>query len=250
MDNDIQALKGPVFTVYLKTDPTNENWKIRLKNGLKRTEHFVESAQPENKQLFSKLKRKAEVLVKDNQRNLKRGLICFVTEETTLLYLLQVTVENEFRWEDKPATDQLDTLIDKYPKSGVVLVQNEQVSILDTYLGELTDEAHYEFDLDSKHWTQYKGLAHGSIISSSANHRDQYDQRVKENQARWFKSLIPIINKHINSGKWDGIYLTGATELTKIMEEELNRKINGVVNNNYSGKTSTQIVNNVFSALD
>lgn len=248
--NDLLSLKGPVFTIYLKTDPANENWKIRLKNGLKRIEHFVNSSQPENVKLFSKLRKKVDLLMKDNQRNFKQGLICFVTEEDTLFYLLQVPVENEFRWEDEPATDQLDKIIEKHPKSGILLLQKEHVSILETNLGELTGETHYELDLSQENWKQYKGLAYGSIISSSANHRDKFNRRVRENQARWFKNLIPTINKHIKRGEWKGVYLTGATELTNIMEDELNRRILGVVNSDYSGRTSHEIVNKVFNSLE
>src|SRR5699024_3093714 len=105
----------------------------------------------------------------------------------------QLPVENEFHWEPRPITDQLEELIEIYPRCGVILLQKEHVSIFDTNLGELTDESHYEFDVDHEDWKQYKGLAYGDVISSGASHRDKFNRRMRENQARWFKNLVPTI---------------------------------------------------------
>src|SRR5699024_12312119 len=63
-------------------------------------------------------------------------------------------------------------------------------------LGELVDETHFEFDIESRHWKQYKGVAFGNIYSSSANHREKFNRRKRENQKRWFKQLIPLIEQH------------------------------------------------------
>src|SRR5699024_12473396 len=79
---------------------------------------------------------------------------------------------NQFDWSNKAVTDQWEELTKAYPSSGVILLQRDKVSLLDTQLGDLTGETYFEFNLENEDWTRYKGLAYGGITSSSANHRD------------------------------------------------------------------------------
>lgn len=246
INKDILELEGPVLTAYLKTDPTNENWKIRLKNNLKRTGHYVESSQAENVKLYDSIAKKVNQAIMERSRELKQGVVCFANEEKVLLYVLQVTVENQFDWEDKPVTNQWDELTKSYPKSGVVLVQRDKVSLLDTQLGELTGETHYEFNLDDEDWTQYKGVSFGNMDASRANHKERYDKRVKVNEERWLKTLIPRLEKHMKVNNWSGVYLAGPADLTQLMEEKLNKKIYKTVTSNYAGKSATEVLSRII----
>src|SRR5690625_174177 len=74
INNDILNLDGPVLSVYLKTDPTNENWKIRLKNNLKRTEHFVKSSQSDNINIYNEISKKVNQAIRDRAHELKHGV--------------------------------------------------------------------------------------------------------------------------------------------------------------------------------
>lgn len=247
INQDIHNLKGPVLSVYLKTEPADESWKIRLKNNLKRTGHYVKSSQPENVKLYEKISKKVDQAIRDRAHELKYGAVCFANEDDVLLYVLQVPVENQFDWEDQAVTDQWDELVKKYPSSGVLLLQRNKVSLLDTQLGDLTGETHYEFNLDNEDWTQYKGLAYEGITSSSANHRDQYDKRVKVNEERWMKTLVPKLEKHMKDNDWEGVYLAGPTELVKKMEPKIKKEVLGVVTNNYAGKSANEILTKVIN---
>src|SRR5690606_7535272 len=214
-----------------------DEWKIRLKNGLKRIEEYIFASQQEQIKQFTDIKAKVVSAIKDNQTTFKHGFICFASADQIFMKHVQVPIKTRFYWEDQPVTKPLEHLRSKYPKSGVVLLQSEKVAILDTLLGELKGEVHYTFDLQNEHWKQYKGLAFGAIISSSANHRDKYSHRLKQNKARWLKSLIPKIEKHAKDGEWEGIYLVGPAELTKDIQPHLNTRILGILSRNFSGKT-------------
>ncbi len=247
INKDILSLEGPVLSIYLKTDPTSENWKIRLKNNLKRTGHYVKSSQPENLKLYDTISKKVDQAIRDRSHELKYGIVCFANKDNVLLYVLQVPVENQFDWENKAVTDQWEDLTKQYPSSGVLLLQRNKVSLLDTQLGDLTGETHYEFNLENEDWTQYKGLAYEGITSSSANHRDQYNKRVKVNEERWMKTLVPKLEKHMKDNNWEGVYLAGATELVKRIEPKINKEIFGVVTSNYAGKSANDILTKIIT---
>src|SRR5699024_12243191 len=107
----------------------------------------------------------------------------------------------------------------------VILLQRDKVSLLDTQLGDLTGETYFEFNLENEDWTRYKGLAYGGITSSSANHRDQYNKRVKINEERCMKTLIPKLEKNMKHNNGEVLYLAGPEELKIIMKQKLNKKI-------------------------
>src|SRR5699024_11858749 len=194
--NEINQLEGRVLSFYLNTDPTSEEWKIRLKNGLKRTEEYHKISNPDEARALTNIIKQINVKVRDIQRNLATSLICFASKDEVLLYPFHFPVENDFIWKDEAATEQLEELFEKYLRTGVILLQANSVTLITSSLGQLEDEVHYEIDFSTEDWTQYKGLAYGGIISSSANHRHKFERRMRENQARWYKSITPTVRNY------------------------------------------------------
>src|SRR5699024_5214085 len=150
--NEVSQLDGQVLTFYLNTDPTSEEWKIRLKKGLKRTEEYQQAANPDEKKTWKKIVENVQVKVRDVQRNLKSSLICFASKDTVLLYTVNFPVENDFTWQDSPATEQLKQLFDKYERTGVILLQANSVTLITAGLDDVEDEEHYEIDFDTENW--------------------------------------------------------------------------------------------------
>lgn len=238
----IAKLDRSVLTIYLNTNPANEDWKILLKNGLKKTEEYIQASNPEQVQTFKRIRKKVEKHIKDEQMSFTNSLVCFATEDDLYMQHFQFPVENDFQWNAEAATEQLDNLFEKYPKSGVVLLQRDKITLISASLGELIDEVHYEFDVENENWTQYKGLAYGNVYASSANHRDKYDRRVKENQERWFKSIVPTIEKHARNQEWQYVHLAGPAELTQQMKNLIQLDVTGETTRNYSGKSAHDIL--------
>ncbi len=239
---ELNQLDGNVLTVYLNTNPRSEDWKIRLKNGLRKTEEYVAASNPEQVKEFKKICKKVDTTIKNNQVSFTNSLICFGSTKHLYIYHLQVPVENDFQWKEGPAKEQMETLMDKYSKSGVILLQRDKVTLLTSSLGELIHQTHYELDLEKEDWKQYKGLAYGSVFSSSTNHRDKFDRRIRENQARWFRRIVPAIERYARNQKWKNTHLAGPAELTNEMKKQLNLNITGETTRNYSGKSAHAIL--------
>src|SRR5699024_3627812 len=106
---------------------------------------------------------------------------------------------------------------------------------------------YFESNLETEDWTRYKGLAYGGITSSSANHRDQYNKRVKINEERWMKTLIPKLEKHMKNNNWEGLYLAGTAAFTNIMKPNLNKKLLDLVTSNYAGNSANDILTNILT---
>ncbi|HLR42789.1 MAG TPA: VLRF1 family aeRF1-type release factor [Pseudogracilibacillus sp.] len=246
--NEVSQLEGHVLTFYLNTDPTSEEWKIRLKKGLKRTEEYQEAANTDEKKTLRKIVENVQVKVRDVQRDLKSSLICFASKDTVLLYRLNIPVENDFLWQEGPATDQLRELFDKYERTGVILLQANSVTLITAGLDGVEDEVHYEIDFDTEDWKQYKGLAYGAIISSGANHRDKFESRMRANQARWYKSITPTIRNYANKQGWKSIYLVGPGELTEGFSKQINQKITKEINLNLASKSAEHVLSRTVFA--
>lgn len=246
--NEIDQLEGRVLSFYLNTDPTSEEWKIRLKNGLKRTEEYHKASNPHEASLLANIIKKVNVSVRDIQRNLKSSLICFASKDEVLLYPFNFPVENDFSWQEQPDVDQLDSLFDHYMRTGVILLQANSVTLITSTLGELEDEIHYEIDFDTENWKPYKGLAYGGIISSSANHRHRFERRMEENQARWYRTIAPTIRNYAKDRAWKSIYLVGPKVLAEGFRKQLNQKVTEEIHLNLASKSASDVLNRTIFA--
>jgi len=249
--NEINQLNGPVLTFYLNTDPASEEWKIRLKNGLKRTEEYHKISDPQATRQIRDIVKRIHPKVRDMNRNLATSLVCFASKDNILLYPFRFPVTNDFTWQEEPATEQLEQLFETYTRSGVILLQANSVTLITATLGELEDEVHYEIDFDTEDWKRYKGLSFGAIISSSANHRHKFERRMRENQARWYKKILPTIRNYAKERGWKSIYLVGPSSLTNGLREQLGLKITAEINRNYAGKSAFRILERtIYAPID
>lgn len=248
IQQDLRNLTGPLLVIYLNTNPNRSDWKIRLKNGLKRTKEYIEASSPHQVKLFSNISNKVEQEIKDKQTALTNSLICFATADHLYLYHLQVPVENDFQWQEKLSTKQLNVLFKQYPRSGVILLQHDRVTLITSFLGEYIKDTHFKLDLERNHWKQYKRFPYGYTYSGGTNPRDKYIRRFKANQNRWYKSIIPTIERYSRQQNWESVYLAGPAELTKNIKQHLNIHIIGETTRNYSGKSAHVILNKTILA--
>ncbi|WP_026690953.1 VLRF1 family aeRF1-type release factor [Alteribacter aurantiacus] len=243
-----------VLSVYLNTDRANQDqqkgeWKIRLKNGLKKLDEYLDSSGNE-KQLknYRKIKSKVEKEIQGNQTNLLKSVIIFGSEEGDLwsVHYLQLPVETSFHWESHPVVDQLEALAKQYPKSGIVLTNMDEVRILDTALGEVTDTRTYTFDPETENWSFKDGMGATNFVQSGASHVDKFQQRFEENMNRFYKDIAQNIDQMNRDREWNSVYLVGETEMTRTMESQLRVKVNKSVNKNLSNARPSQVLAQVF----
>ncbi|UCZ54060.1 VLRF1 family aeRF1-type release factor [Bacillus shivajii] len=243
-----------VLSVYLNTDRADQDqqkgeWKIRLKNGLKKLEEYLQAAGDDNQlKSYQKMKDKVEKEIHGNQTLLQKGVVIFASEEQDLwsVHYLQVPVETSFHWETTPIVDQLEQIQRDYPKSAVILPNMDEVKVYDVDLGELHESHTYTFNPDTEEWTFKEGLASADRTASGASHVDGFEQRFRENLHRFYKGMATTIERMQSKRKWEKVYLVGEPEMVRSLESQLRIKVSGKVNKNLNNARSSNVIDQVF----
>ncbi|WP_088102332.1 VLRF1 family aeRF1-type release factor [Halalkalibacter urbisdiaboli] len=240
------------LTIYLNTDQSSNDqckgeWKIRLKNGLNKLEEYIEASEADALPTFKKLKKQAMKSIEDLQTQLSKSLVFIGTKQEWRLEKLQVPVENEFYWEEEPMLEQLKSLTEKYPLTGIIVIQKMYMGIVETKLGEVISEYSYDRDIENEDWKQYEGVAATERIASGANHRDQFDQRVEANQHRWLKELASLIEKRADQQRWQEIYLVGSEMSQEFRKYLLERKVR-LIKKNLTNRKAHELVHEVLAS--
>jgi hypothetical protein len=161
-----KARPGGILTIYLDTDrskPEQQHgqWKVKLKNGLKKLEEYLMAQKAtEERNRFAALAKKVEREILQLQRNHQKSLILFASDDLDLweLEILQVEVTSEFHWEEEVVLDQLEMINQEHPPCGMIVAQTDQVRILDIALGQVLDEINFVRDSDTEEWMEPKQL--------------------------------------------------------------------------------------------
>ncbi|MCM3551184.1 VLRF1 family aeRF1-type release factor [Shouchella clausii] len=239
------------LSIYLRTslsstDQQKGEWKIRLKNGLKKLEEYLEASENDAElKSFKRLKKLAEKNIKELSPNLPKSIV-FIGSASGDLYVkkLQVPVENDFRWEHYPVVDQLENLEAKYPLSGIVMIQKTDVLAVETSLGEVNDELHYAWDVEAEDWKEYIG-ARPEGETGAALHRESYANRFDANQQRWFKKIANKIEKQARKRNWQTIHVVGSPDQTTAFVKQCSTADVAVLKKNLAKLKAHEIVREV-----
>lgn len=248
---------GGILSIYLDTDRSTPEqqkgqWKVRLKNGLKKLEEYL-SAQGASleKSNFKALAKKVKKEIEACQREHQKGLILFASDDLELfeMEIVQVKVENEFHWEKQPITSQLEEINQKYPCSGMILAHADHIRVVETCLGQVEDEFGYQWEIDTEDWRYYKGPASGSGQGreASSSLTDQYTKRKEVQMIREYKRLIPKLQEEALERQWKGIYLVGDPMLIQILKEGLHQlRIIDCIPKNMKASSSHDLIDKVI----
>ncbi|QKS70580.1 hypothetical protein FLK61_27915 [Paenalkalicoccus suaedae] len=244
-----------VLSVYLNTDPANPDqqkgeWKIRLKNGLKRLEEYIEaSGETEELKSYKKLRKKVDDEINGNRTNLTKSVVIFASDEEDLwsVHYLPIAVETDFQWEKTAQVDQLEMLEKHYPLAGIVLPNMDEVKIIETSLGEINNEWTYTFDSGKEEWSLSDGMASGDRIASGATHVDKFQQRFEENLQRFYKEMATKVENLKKKQNWEEIHLVGEAEMVRNFESGLRKEVASRVEKNLNKASATKVLDEVFS---
>lgn len=222
-----------VLTIYLNTLRTNSEWKLRLKNGLKKWQEYIE-ARGDEQQLkdFIKLKKKILQEIKDQQLNLQKSIVIFASVDGSVweVHHLQLNVENEFHWETYPVVDQLEKIQKQYPATGIIVVKPQKIVAINTSLGEIIDEQCFHLNENK---AEEKNME-----------RKEYDET---SLLRSLKEVAPKINQLAQMKKWKGIYVVGKHDFVNEMKKHLKVNLVKVVTKNLCNKSAKQIVGEILT---
>lgn len=238
-----------VFTMYLNTDPRSPDqqkgeWKIRLKNALKDLADSTKNSHShEEKQQAKIIRQKVEKEIFDKQHKLLRSHILFATAEEDLWFSepLNIPVETEFHWENKPDLKQLENLEQSYPYTGIIVVQQNEVAVLETEIGRLVDQTYYTLDMSTEDWREHQG-SEKDVFSQGGARKDEIDNHVKANQQRWFNNLIPKLEKKAKDKNWKQIYLVGEKDEITPLKPYFNKNIDKTIPRNLLNWDTNEIL--------
>jgi hypothetical protein len=246
-----------LLTVYLNTDRSDHDqqggeWKIALKNGFNRLEQYLESA-PEEQERLQTIRPKVEEYILSQERELPRSFIIFASADSGIweTFEVQVPVETNFYWEEKPNLEQLKALHDQYPYTGLVLLQQNQIKIITSAFGQLQTTEFMEFDLDTEDWRRNEGPHHADVSMGSgggkASQQDEYDERLKANQQRWWKSLGSILDKKAADENWEKIVLVGDKEEAAVLSENMNKDVHDTIQKNLLNENEHKVIEKLLA---
>ena len=243
-----QEKGNKVLTLYLNTDRSecqNGSWKIRLKNGLKKLESYIEVGGNEKElKRYKALKKKVEKTIQNSVTNLQKSIVIFASCDAKLysVHFLQLPVETEFFWEDKPELHQIEQIQDQYPSSGVIIANDDELILMHSSLGELEEVARFTFEAYTDDWRSFDGLAATERMPSSANHKDHFKERYSANQQRWLRTLLPEIEEVSKQLHWKYVNVIGQAEYLPDLENDLKIKIKNVLRKTFSSKEQNDLI--------
>src|SRR5690554_2473532 len=138
-----------IFTMYLDTQAGSKQqqaWKLHFKNGMKKLKEYTEAeGNKENIKQFHQMYKQVEETLENNRTSFKNGLILVKGSEKENLFfeIVQAPVPNAFYCSEEPHLDELEVLVESYPSTGMINIGSEKVTVLDTFMGEIWNEAEY-----------------------------------------------------------------------------------------------------------
>lgn len=251
----IKELKGheylegeKVLSIYLNTDRSecqNGSWKIRLKNGLKKLQSYTElSGNEAELKRYNKLMKKVEKVIFDSIPYFQKSIVIFASNKGDLfsVHFLQLPVETDFFWESYPELHQIETIQNDFPSCGVIVANEAEIILINTALGEMEVTNQYKFDAYTDDSRKFEGVAQAARTPSSANHRDQYQEKVIANQLRWLRSVLPLIEHESKKFEWKHVYIIGQAEYLTNLENELKLPIKNILRKTLSGKELNELI--------
>ncbi|GAB3057578.1 VLRF1 family aeRF1-type release factor [Virgibacillus ainsalahensis] len=264
LNSEIQKMKrirkddgNKIFTMYLNTDPSDPDqqggeWKIHYKNGMRNFEQYLkEDRDKEELKNFQLVKDKVNKFVKGNEQNYLKGMVIFATadEEVWFAQRVQMPVKTEFFWQETAELGQIERLSEEFPKSGIVLVQQDEIKVIEAYLNQIEETFSYELDLNTEDWKEKlgprKGL--GTTGKGSTNlQTDSFEARYNANKQRWYKKIAPKLDKRAKDSQWEKIYVLGEPDSSNELKSQMNKPVDEVIQKNLLDHEESKVLQEVF----
>ncbi len=244
-----------ILTLYLNTDASdpeqsNGEWKIHLKNGMKALKEQVKNRDnPEELKALKKLMDQAEAEIYSKQKEMQRGYILIASADGELWRerILQVPVTTSIQWDNVAQTQQVEELEQRFPETAIIVVQQAEVTFIETELGTIQDEKYFSWDLERQSWVDYQE----AVQPGERGHgKDEFQRRFDENQQRWYKDLAQELSKELKARKLKGAYLVGNKESVSELESNMSENyVRGTIAKNLGSRPNHEILKEVYDTL-
>lgn len=209
-----------VISVYLDIDPADRGggWRIALEQELKR---LVKEAEPGKDREATE--RTAEAILErfpaDAPHRGGRAQIGFVAAhgERAIWRSLQARLEETAVVRDVgPRLAPLISLLERSQPVGVVLASRERLRILERADGTLADLEDWEIEMWSRDWRERRSPRRDPQrdgTGTTASGRDQHDQRLEHNRARFLKEAGELIEERYGDRDWQALLIFGDADV-------------------------------------
>ncbi|WP_409254013.1 VLRF1 family aeRF1-type release factor [Bacillus sp. SCS-153A] len=247
-----------LLTMYLNTDRRNPNqqggkWKIALKNGFNSFEEYLDRSNEEESERLHSIREKVEAYVSGLERDLPRSVVVFASKDSGVWETLelQVPVKTNFYWEEFAVLDQLKEIHAQHPLTGLILLQQNQVKVIETAFGQVQETEMYQFDLDTEEWRRHAGPQPADVSiggnGGSANQYDHFQDRIEAHQKRWYKSLGNKLDREAANRNWEKLIVVGDKATGHLLTESMNKKVDDILHKNLLNQKEEKILEEVFS---
>jgi Bacterial archaeo-eukaryotic release factor family 10 len=185
---EIAVLPSPILSVYLNTRSENASRHPRAETCLtwlrKKAASASRTLLPRDAERFLQEVRRIEQFLRGRHPE-EKSLAIFAGPTAWMVFPLQVAVEKELAW-GQPAIGQLFRLLHEHNSCCIVAIDHHAARFFAYSLGELTELARKQFEVDPSQWKK-KSLGHltsGRIQKMRGPFPDRFEHRIEVQYAR------------------------------------------------------------------
>jgi hypothetical protein len=147
---------------------------------------------------------------------LRRSLALFGTETPRRLEVLVLPqpVEAQAAWDAEPLLEPLRRMEERHPRMGIALLDGWHARLITSWLGMPVGETVLERDEDTSDWREMKGTAYFGNVAGGATQRDRYQARMREHTERWWRDLVPHLQRRSRVEGWAGLAVVADEHLS------------------------------------
>lgn len=204
---------GKVLSLYLDIDAregaaATPAWRIRVKDQLNRL--LDGESDHDSATSLARLGRwLLERLDADlDPGELRRSLALFGTDTPRRLEVLVLPqpIDGPMgAWADEALLDPLRDMEASYPRMGIAVLDSWHARLLTSWLGTVIAERDLERSEDTADWREMKGTAYLSNVAGGATKRDTYQRRMREHTERWWRDLVPHLQRQGRNHGWTSL---------------------------------------------
>jgi hypothetical protein len=220
----IAALPSPILSAYLNTRSENASRHPLAKTCLawlrKKAASTSRTLLPRDAERFREELRRIEGFLHDRHPE-ERALAIFAGPKAWAVFPLQVAVENELVW-GQPAIGQLFRLLHERKSCCIVAVDHRAARFFACSLGELTELARKQFEVDPSQWKK-KSLGHltsGRIQKMRGPYPDRFEHRIEVQYARLCREVAKQAAALSKQHGLAHIFLAGPDRLIRPMQTQ------------------------------
>lgn len=225
--------EGPVLSVFCRTDPRDPanssetpGWAIALKNGLSHAAGFHDGNH-DREQDVKKLCAEAEKrIISASAADRGRSVALFLGAGGSVdsFTTFQIPVRQDYVTVDSgPVVWPMLDVIDRGQRTGLVLLSNDRIRLLEWWDGRTRDLEESTYDLELGDWRQYRGPSRpqGTTSGTGVSHVTAYDDRVDVWRARFVKAAATAIAESANELGFERLVAAAEGELGAGFNEAL-----------------------------